>query len=310
MLSLPLYRMLMLRSVLTGLLLSVAPLALAQDNAPAQPQPSSRPGVALPPDFDFSRFRRENQELPDLPPVSGSQTGDVSGTSEFTWLRGRYENYPGGRGRRGGWWDTDFPDAEQNLMRGVQRYTFIDAQTYNTRWIDLTDPELFEHIFLYMTMKRIPIGGMSSGPDFAPDEVDALREFALRGGFVMLDDFWGEAHYQDFLIEMAKIFPDRELVKLDLEHEIFSIFYDIEQVAQVPGRAVTWDYGSVTLDDPRYPPSVHAILDDDGRAMVVANFNSDMGDGWEHTFHEYYPTSMSNEAYRLGINYLIYAYTH
>jgi len=140
--------------------------------------------------------------------------------------------------------------------------------------------------------------------------VAALREFALRGGFVMLDDFWGEAHYQDFLIEIAKIFPDRELVRLDLDHEIFGIFYDIEQVAQVPGRAVTWDYGSVTLDDPRYPPSVHAILDDDGRVMVVANFNSDMGDGWEHTFHEYYPTSMSNEAYRLGINYLIYAYTH
>lgn len=277
---------------------------------PTDSQPVPRPGVVLPPDFDFSRFRRDNQELPELPTGAEPPSAEGNGAPEFTWLRGRYENYPGGRGRRGGWWDTDFPDAEQNFMRGVQRYTFIDAQTYSTRWIDLTDPELFEHIFLYMTMKRVPIGGMSSGPNFAPDEVAALREFALRGGFVMLDDFWGEAHYQDFLIEIAKIFPDRELVRLDLDHEIFGIFYDIEQVAQVPGRAVTWDYGSVTLDDPRYPPSVHAILDDNGRVMVVANFNSDMGDGWEHTFHEYYPTSMSNEAYRLGINYLIYAYTH
>lgn len=305
-----LFNSLMMQSALAALvMLSVMP-ALAQEPSSAESQPSPRPGVALPPDFDFSRFRRENDALPDIGLAPGRQSAESSGTSEFTWLRGRYENYPGGRGRRGGWWDTDFPDAEQNFMRGVQRYTFIDAETYNTRWIDLTDPELFEHIFLYMTMKRVPIGGMSSGPNFAPDEVDALREFALRGGFVMLDDFWGEAHYQDFLIEIAKIFPDRELVRLDLEHEIFGIFYDIEQVAQVPGRAVTWDYGSVTLDDPRYPPSVHAILDDDGRVMVVANFNSDMGDGWEHTFHEYYPTSMSNEAYRLGINYLIYAYTH
>lgn len=305
-----LFNSLMMQSALAALvMLSVMP-ALAQEPSSTESQPSPRPGVALPPDFDFSRFRRENDALPDIGLAPGRQSAENSGTSEFTWLRGRYENYPGGRGRRGGWWDTDFPDAEQNFMRGVQRYTFIDAETYNTRWIDLTDPELFEHIFLYVTMKRVPIGGMSSGPNFAPDEVDALREFALRGGFVMLDDFWGEAHYQDFLIEIAKIFPDRELVRLDLEHEIFGIFYDIEQVAQVPGRAVTWDYGSVTLDDPRYPPSVHAILDDDGRVMVVANFNSDMGDGWEHTFHEYYPTSMSNEAYRLGINYLIYAYTH
>lgn len=303
------FNSLMMQSLLVALLLSGVP-AVAQTQSSTESQSSPRPGVALPPDFDFSRFRRENDPLPDIGLAPGRQSAESSGTSEFTWLRGRYENYPGGRGRRGGWWDTDFPDAEQNFMRGVQRYTFIDAQTYNTRWIDLTDPELFEHIFLYMTMKRVPIGGMSSGPNFAPDEVDALREFALRGGFVMLDDFWGEAHYQDFLIEIAKIFPDRELVRLDLDHEIFGIFYDIEQVAQVPGRAVTWDYGSVTLDDPRYPPSVHAILDDDGRVMVVANFNSDMGDGWEHTFHEYYPTSMSNEAYRLGINYLIYAYTH
>lgn len=300
-------RSLLMLPLLASLALWSAPFALAQST---ESQPAQRPGVALPPDFDFSRFRRDNQDFPDLPTDASPYSAERAGTPEFTWLRGRYENYPGGRGRRGGWWDTDFPDAEQNFMRGVQRYTFIDAQTYNTRWIDLTDPELFEHIFLYMTMKRVPIGGMSSGPNFAPDEVAALREFALRGGFVMLDDFWGEAHYQDFLIEIAKIFPDRELVRLDLDHEIFGIFYDIEQVAQVPGRAVTWDYGSVTLDDPRYPPSVHAILDDDGRVMVVANFNSDMGDGWEHTFHEYYPTSMSNEAYRLGINYLIYAYTH
>lgn len=304
------FNSLMMQSALAGLmLLSVLP-ALAQPPSSTESQSSPRPGVALPPDLDFSRFRRANGPLPDIGLTPGRQSAERSGTSEFTWLRGRYENYPGGRGRRGGWWDTDFPDAEQNFMRGVQRYTFIDAETYNTRWIDLTDPELFEHIFLYMSMKRVPIGGISSGPNFAPDEVAALREFALRGGFIMLDDFWGDAHFQDFLVEIAKIFPDRELVRLDLNHEIFGIFYDIEQVAQVPGRAVTWDYGSVTLDDPRYPPSVHAILDDDGRVMVVANLNSDMGDGWEHTFHEYYPTSMSNEAYRLGINYLIYAYTH
>jgi hypothetical protein len=78
----------------------------------------------------------------------------------------------------------------------------------------------------------------------------------------------------------------------------------------VPGRKVTWNNRTFNLDDPNYPPSVHAIVDDDGRVMLVANYNTDLGDGWEHTFDEYYPTEYSNEAYRLGINYLIYAYTH
>lgn len=265
-------------------------------------------GLVFSPDFDIRGLR---QSLTDQGSNQSQANGNSSGTPEFTWIRGRYENYAGGRGgRRGGWWDTDFPDAEQNFMRGVQRYTFIDTTTNSTRWIDLTDPQLFEHMFLYMTMKRVPIGSMRTGPNFNPEEVEALREFMHRGGFVMLDDFWGEAHFQDFLIEITKIFPDRELIQLDMNHEIFRMFYDIEEVPQVPGRAVTWDYGNVTLNDPRYPPSVHAILDDTGRVMLVANFNSDMGDGWEHTFLEMYPTQMTNEAYRLGINYLIYAYTH
>ena len=284
---------------MAGMLLFGASQTVAQPNS----------GVAFPPDFDISSLRQGNAPPLNFSMPSSPRQSDPSVTREFNFVRGRYDNYSGGRGRRGGWWDTDYPDAEQNFLRGVQRYTNIDTDPRAYRWIDLSDPELFENIFLYMTMKRVPIGGMRSGPNFNPAEVENLREFMLRGGFVMLDDFWTEAHYQDFLIEMAKIFPEREVIKLDLNHEIFRIFYDVERVPQVPGRAVTWDYGSVTLDDPRYPPSVFAVLDDDGRVMLVANHNSDMGDGWEHTFLEMYPTQMTNEAYRLGINYLIYAYT-
>jgi hypothetical protein len=133
----------------------------------------------------------------------------------------------------------------------------------------------------------------------------------LRGGFVMLDDFWGEQHWQDFLIEYIKIFPDRELIELQMNHPIFHSFFDIDQLAQVPGRSVTWNYGGTfVLDDPNFPPSVHAVLDDDGRVMMVVNFNTDLGDGWEHTFYEPYPTKYCNEAYKIGINYVVYALSH
>lgn len=259
---------------------------------------------AVPLDFDPRTFALDMTEDAALP-------------TEFTWVRGRYTNYGGGNrgfgrgGRRGGWWDTDYPDAESNFLRGVQRYTNIDTNSKSYSWLDLTDPALYEHTFLYMNMKRVPIGSIYSGPNFNKEEVEALREFMFRGGFVLLDDFWGDAHLEDFQNEMVKLFPDRELVRLDTNHELFHVFFDVDEVVQVPGRAVTWDFnGGFNLDDPNYPPSVYAILDDDGRVMLVANFNADLGDGWEHTFYEPYPTRYSNEAYKIAINYLIYAFTH
>lgn len=264
---------------------------------------NAQPAVAL--DFDPQTFALDS---------SAAQQGRAA---DFTWIRGRYTNYGGGRNRRGGyggrggWWDTDYPDAESNFLRGVQRYTNIDTNSKSYEWLDLTDPRLFEHTFLYMNMKRVPIGSLYSGPNFSLPEIEALREFMFRGGFVLLDDFWGDAHLQDFQNEMVKLFPERELIKLDTRHEVFHTFFDVNEVVQVPGRAVTWDFnGGFSLDDPNYPPAVYAILDDDGRVMLAANFNADLGDGWEHTFYEPYPTRYSNEAYKIAINYLIYAFTH
>lgn len=236
--------------------------------------------------------------------------------TEFNWVRGQYTNHGGGQGgfgfrRRGGWWDTDYPDSDQNFLRGVQRYTNVDANPRNHFYIELTDPSLYENIFLYMNWKRVPIGSSYSGPNFLPEEIEALREFMFRGGFVMVDDFWGQPHLDDMFVEIGKIFPDREIVKLDTSHEIFHVFFDIDQLAQVPGRMVTWDYGGyMKTDDPSYPPEVYAVLDDDGRVMMVANYNTDLGDGWEHTFYEGYPTKYTNEAYKIGINFLIYAFSH
>lgn len=236
--------------------------------------------------------------------------------TEFTWMRGQYTNYSGGRGgfsyrRRGGWWDTDYPDSDQNFLRGVQRYTNVDTNPRNYAYIPLTDPRLYENIFLYMNWKRVPIGSSYSGPNFTPEEIEAMREFMFRGGFIMVDDFWGQPHLDDMFVEIGKIFPDREIVKLNTDHEIFHIFFDIDEVAQVPGRMVTWDFnGFMKLDDPDYPPEVYAVLDDDGRVMMVANYNTDLGDGWEHTFYEPYPTKYTNEAYKIGINFLIYAFSH
>lgn len=250
--------------------------------------------------------------------LGGNEDLGIYGTdvTEFTWLRGQYTNYGGGQGgfgfrRRGGWWDTDYPDSDENFLRGVQRYTNVDTNPRNHTFLALTDPRLYEHIFLYMNWKRVPIGSSYSGPNFTPEEIEAMREFMFRGGLIMVDDFWGEPHLDDMFMEIGKIFPDREIVKLDTSHEVFHIFFDIDELAQVPGRMVTWDFGGfMSLDDPNYPPEIYAVLDDDGRIMMAAHYNTDLGDGWEHTFYEAYPTKYTNEAYKIGINFLIYAFSH
>ncbi len=238
------------------------------------------------------------------------------GEHEFIFIRGRYTNYQTGvtTGYRGfrnrAWWQTDFAGADRNLLRALRRYTSIDTSGESFEVLSLTDPELFEHPFLYINMKRVPLYS-GNGPNFSAPEAAALREYMLRGGFVMLDDFWGPEHWQDFLVELAKIFPERQPRKLTLSHPIFHCFYDIDEITQVPGRGVTWNFGwGFTLDNADYPTSVHGLFDDEDRLMMVVNFNTDLGDGLEHTFDQFYPTRYCNEAYKLVINYIIHAMSH
>jgi hypothetical protein len=243
----------------------------------------------------------------------GQDESMLSGTHEFVFARAKYSNYhsatPPPFGPRA-WWETDFDDAERNLLRAVRRYTTIDTASTSHQALSLTDPALFEHLFLYINMKRVPLHG-GNGPNFSEPEAAALREYMLRGGFVMLDDFWGPEHWRDFLVELAKIFPDRRPRRLSIDHPIFHCFFDIDEIKQVPGRGVTWNYGwGFKLDDPDYPTTVHGVFDDNDRLMMVVTHNSDLGDGLEHTYDRFYPTRYCNEAYKLVVNYIIYAMSH
>jgi len=252
-----------------------------------------------------------------IPEIEGEALDGRLTAPEFIFTRAKYTNYQTRGGveyyhwrRNRAWWQTDFPDADQNLLRGLQRYTTLDTAPTAYKTISLTDPELFEYTFLYINMKRVPLYS-GNGPDFKPEEAAALREYMMRGGFVMIDDFWGPEHWQDFLIELQKIFPDWKPEKLAVTSPLFHCFYDINEIKQVPGRGVTWNFGwGFTLDNPEYPTSVHGVFDDKGRLMMVVNHNTDLGDGWEHTFDQFYPTRYCNEAYKLGINFVIYAMSH
>lgn len=227
-------------------------------------------------------------------------TGDA-----FTFIRIKYDNSGswGDENSWGGWssWSVDYPDADFNFLRGVTRLTNIHINA-EPAVLRLDDDRIFEYPFLYMLEM-----GRGGGPNFSEKEVQNLREYLLRGGFVLVDDFWGTREWDNFYKAFARVFPDRPVVELDKNHPIFHSFYDIDGPQMIP--AISRSYYNYPEQDVDQAIN-RAILDDDGRVMVLINWNSDIGDGWEHTYHPSYPTKYANLAYQLGINYLIYAMTH
>ena len=134
-----------------------------------------------------------------------------------------------------------------------------------------------------------------------------LREYLLRGGFFMCDDFWGEDEWDNFYREIKRVFPDREPTELPLDHPIFHCVYDLKEKPQIPSIHA-WMNGQTTERWDAPEPHYRALFDDRGRMMVIICHNTDLGDGWEREgedpwyFHEF----SEKKSYPLGINILFY----
>lgn len=218
---------------------------------------------------------------------------------EFAFVRIQYDSV-----YRGGWgygpWAIDFPDSDINFLRGVGRLSNIRVMR-DPIVLRLDNDAIFEYPILYMLEM-----GRNGGPRFSPGEVENLREYLLRGGFLIIDDFWGTREWNTFANAMSSVFPEREIVELPHDHEIFNIYYATDGPMMIPAAG---NPQNIPERDVAHA-SAHAIMDDNGRIMAVINWNTDLGDGWEHTYNPMYPTRFSNQAYQLGINYLIYSFTH
>jgi hypothetical protein len=231
-----------------------------------------------------------------------SITGEPSRPSEFRFIRLAYGNYGGFGGFRGfrrNSWTTDAPEAETHLLQGIRRLTRIDTSPVGG-YLKATDDALFDYPFLY----AVEVGHWA----LSDAEAARLREYLLRGGFLMVDDFWGTNEWAVFVDSMRKVFPDRPIVELDDAHPIFHVHFEVDQKVQIPGirGAITGQH----WEQDGYVPHWRAIYDDDGRVMVSINYNMDMGDAWEHADNPQYPEPLTNLAYHFAINYLLYAMTH
>jgi len=225
----------------------------------------------------------------------------------FTFVRVEYGTRWGGRRGRGrGGWATDYRDSDLNFSFRLQQLTSLKVDPEGLV-LRLTDEALFDYPFIYI----IEPGRLY----FEPEEVVALRRYLLNGGFLMVDDFWGEDEWDNFHEEISKVFPDHPPVDVPLEHEIFHCVYDLKERPQIPsinaalwGRSegITWERRDAV------EPHFRAIYDDRGRMMVFICHNTGLGDGWEREGEDewYFREFSEKKAYPLGINIVVYAMTH
>ena len=217
----------------------------------------------------------------------------------FAFARVRYSSRDGWGWER---WAIDYPDSDLNFSFRLRELTSLQVDP-SGKIVELTDEALFDFPFLYL----IEPGLMCLNES----EVQALRRYLLNGGFLMVDDFWGEDEWRNFYCEIKRVFPDREPIELPLEHEIFHIVYDLKTKPQIPSIHAWWS-GRTTERWDAQEPHYRAIYDDQKRMMAIICHNTDLGDGWEREgmdsgyFHEF----SEKYSYPLGINIVAYAMTH
>lgn len=215
----------------------------------------------------------------------------------FAFVRLRFTpyrtSYGGGGGYFGGinyWWDHDYPRADQHFTTILRELTLIGTSP-GSNILAIGSAELF----------RYPMGYVSEPGWWTMTDAEAenLRAYLLKGGFLIFDDFTGDAQLANFEDQLRRVLPEARLVPLDVTHEIFQSFFEIASL----------DVGRPYGEDPVF----YGVFEDNDpgkRLMLIANYNNDIGESWEWSDTGFIPVDITNEAYKLGINYLVYAMTH
>lgn len=241
--------------------------------------------------------------------TSAQNRQDPVGTepeAEFHLGRVIYRTIGGGgsRGFFNPWWAIDYPLAEKNFLPALLRLTRLSAAD-DSRHLELMDDRIFAYPFLFLQQ---PGNGNWQPTD---EEAARLRDYLLRGGFLLVDDFHGEFEWYVLEAAIRRVLPGREIIEIPDDDSVMHVLYDLDDRVQIPGRRhLRFSDGNETAVFMQGPPSWRGVYDDDGRLIVAMNWNIDMGDGWEHADDPYYPAEMTGMAYRLAVNYVTYTMTH
>ncbi|MBM3847950.1 MAG: DUF4159 domain-containing protein [Verrucomicrobia bacterium] len=226
----------------------------------------------------------------------------------FAFVRVRYEVdgfFGRGTGGRYERWLTDAPDSEINFGWRLQQMTSMLVHPDGV-FLDLLDPRIYNYPFLYI----VEPGRLH----LSDEEATALKAYLNNGGFLMFDDFWGSRDRRNVEGELKRLFPEKQVQELSLDHPIFHSVFPLKELPQVPNveTGTLSQYTGITTERGAGPPFYGALYDDKGRMMVILCHNTDNGDGWEREGeNEYYFREFSEKkAYPMGINILFYVMTH
>ena len=230
------------------------------------------------------RFRGVNGEAalyaPPNPPYDGRFTyARIKFTQTCCVMGGRYWDVK---------WGHDYPEADQHLPKILQELTTMRIRTDGSVIMALDDPELFKYPFAYLC----EVGYWEP----SDKEVLGLRNYLLKGGFIIVDDFEGN-HWFNFEAQMKRVLPEARLIPLTAQHPIFDSFYRIDNIDLVDGNFGTRAqfYGVFEDNDPAK------------RMMMVVNYNYDVSEFWEYSDTGLFPIALTNEAYKIGVNYIVYS---
>jgi len=254
--------------------------------------PAQRPG----------RSRKPPSGLPPVYDVPQGQA-DLSGRVTFARIRfdmGAYisSNFIGAPlGDGGPLWSHDYPIAGRHLMRIMSELSKTDVTLdQNEPVFRLGDPELFKYPLAYIC----EVGYM----ELSDEEIKGMREYCLRGGFLLVDDFRGPNELYRLQEYVKRAFPERELKRLDVSHPIFNCFFSIKTL-DLPAM-----YGGGRFGGGNLKPEFWGLEDETGRLQMVVNYNYDVSDFWQWSDNAFMPIEETNEAYKFGVNYFMYALTH
>ena len=288
-----------LRAGLAGLAAGAVLLAVSGPESPTtrtQLPPTPSPAhAAIPAGTEGSPAAILRGTAPGVPLATLQEFPGVPYNGAYTFVRIRFNagrrDFSGGFGRgRNPGWAHDYPDADENFIKILQEVTLLGPNTDGTNVINAGDPELHSY----------PIAYVSEPGGWAPTraELDNVAAYLGKGGFLILDDFRGMREWSNVEAIFNVVLPGHSFRILELEEPIFNSFFQIETLDLPP--PTFQQYRPIFL-------GIHENNDPEGRLMVIANFNNDIGDYWEYSDLGYYPIDLSNEAYKFGVNYVIYA---
>ena len=219
------------------------------------------------------QFRRQSYQ----------RTSTVEYNSHFAFSRVRYRNNS---------WNHDYPNGDTNFSAILEYITNMRVRLDGTNVFDLDDEGIFENPILYV-----------SEPGFwttSASQAENLGKYLRKGGFIIFDDFEGDSQWQNMATQMARALPDHHWITLTVDHPIFHSFFDIQKL-DIPHPLV------------KVIPSYRAIFENNDpsrRMMALANYNNDLAEYWEWSAEGLFNPDPTNDAYRLGVNYIVYAMTH